>query len=468
MKNPLDFHPERLATTDEHGDRVYLYPSEVRGRFRVWRTRVYLFLIFIFLLVPWTTINGVQTILLDIPNRRFSFFGYTFWAHDAPLVFFLLAGIAFSLAAMAAVGGRVWCGWMCPQTVFIDMVFRRIETWIEGNAVQRRMADAQPMTFPRLVKRLLKWFAYAFATLIMTNSFLAYFVGAERMIQMVQRPPQENILAFVVCAVVFGILLFDFGWFREQFCIIMCPYGRLQGVLMDSHSLSVVYDEKRGEPRKSKTVGATPTPFGDCVDCYRCVAVCPTGIDIRRGQQLECIGCTACIDACDEIMEKVKKPKGLIRYDFLSRMQGRKYRWLRPSTVLYASILFVLLGGLVYRLHNYEPLSIEVLRAKGVPYQSGGEGVIVNRFTLEVNNSNFDSVQLHFPATAENGSAARIVSAINPVQVPAGKTSRLDFFVQFPKSEASGGHLSVKIAVAVQLKDREQIFIRELPLVAPL
>lgn len=317
----FELHPDRLATTDAQGRRIALYPADVRGFFRRKRTQVQAILVIIFLVLPWVRINGQQALLLDIAQRRFEIFGLSLRAHNAPLLFFVFAAGAFGLFFVTAVWGRVWCGWACPQTVFIDGVFRKIERWVEGSALERRKLDAAPLSLQKFLKKFGKWSLYIFATLILTHSFLAYFVGTGPLAEMIRKNPSENWGSFLFMVFSSAVILFDFAWFREQFCTIVCPYGRFQSVLMDRGSMIVAYDVDRGEPRATPQAKALSkahnSNLGDCVNCYRCVQVCPTGIDIRRGLQMECIACTACIDACDEVMTKVKKPTGLIRYDSL-------------------------------------------------------------------------------------------------------------------------------------------------------
>lgn len=326
---------ERLATTDEKGKRVYLYPDDIKqGHYRNLRVKLRAFLVIFFLFLPWIKIQGHQAVLLDIPHRRFAILGLTFWAHDAPIFLFVLGILAFGIFLVTALLGRIWCGWACPQTVFIDGVFRRIERWIEGDSVERRKLDDGPWNENKVFKKILKWFLFLLVSLVITHSFLAYFVGTDELLVMIRRPPLENITSFLVMAASTAVILFDFGWFREQFCVIVCPYGRFQSVLMDDDSWAVMYDEKRGEPRRGRVPEGKSE--GDCVNCYRCVQVCPTGIDIRRGLQLECIACTACIDACDEVMDRLGKEQGLIRYDTLTQMSGKKVQWLRARTVIYA------------------------------------------------------------------------------------------------------------------------------------
>ena len=320
-KSEFELHPDRLSTTDEQGRRIFLHPADVQGFFRTWRTRVQAVLLLFFLFLPWVEIQGRHALLLDLAQRRFEIFGLSLRAHNAPLLFLVFAAAAFGLFFTTAIYGRIWCGWACPQTVFIDGVFRRIEKWVEGSALERRKMDKEPFTLKKLSKRSLKWTLYLAATLVITHSFLAYFVGTDKIAEMIQKPPAENWGSFLFMLVSTAIILFDFAWFREQFCTLVCPYGRFQSVLMDKASMIVAYDTSRGEPRatpQAKIIAKNHnTQVGDCVNCYRCVQVCPTGIDIRRGVQMECIACTACIDACDDVMTKIKKPTGLIRYDSL-------------------------------------------------------------------------------------------------------------------------------------------------------
>jgi cytochrome c oxidase accessory protein FixG len=259
---------DRLTTSDAEGRRLYVYPADSKGRFRTARSAVQVILLLVFLVLPWIRIGGHQAILLDIARRRFAIFGLSFWAHDAPMLFFVFGGAALTLAFVTAVWGRVWCGWACPQTVFIDGVFRRIERWIEGDHVVRRALDAQPWDTDKFFKKAVKWSLFSAVSLLLTHSFLAYFVGTDALEVMIRRPPAEHPASFAFMAAATAVILFDFGWFREQFCTVVCPYGRFQSILMDDRSLAVAYNVSRD---------------ADCVKCFRCVRVCPTGIDIRHG-----------------------------------------------------------------------------------------------------------------------------------------------------------------------------------------
>lgn len=430
-------------------------------------------LIAIFLLLPWIKIGGQQAVLLDLPGRKFALFGVTFWAHDAPMIFFVLAILTMSLALMTALWGRVWCGWACPQTVFIDGVFRRIEELIEGNHIERRKLDDAPMDAKKFFKRSLKWILFTAVTLVITHSFLAYFVGADRLVEMVQHKPAENWTNFLIILVTSGIILFDFAWFREQFCIIACPYGRFQSVLMGPRSKNVVYDYNRGEPRKGK---APKGEEADCVNCYRCVQVCPTGVDIRRGTQMECIACTACIDACDEIMEKVNKPKGLIRYDSERNITENRTSdgfEFRPRIALYAVLLVAAIAGMSYSLNTRQNFHLAVIRGEepfSLITQSDGTEIVTNHFKIHLNNQSFDDVKVELTLPKQYvDQQLELVSPINPVDVPAGGDMvRTHIFIKSPKSFTLGkGQAYAEIEMTIKEKDKTETVIKQISLLGP-
>lgn len=461
----------RLATTDEQGRRVYLYPDDIKeGYFRNLRVKLRAFLVIFFLVLPWININGHQSILLDIPHRRFAILGLTFWSHDAPMILFVFGGAVLSIVLVTALWGRIWCGWACPQTVFIDGIFRRIERWIEGDSVERKKMDQGPWNENKVFKKTMKWALFLIVSLIITHSFLAYFVGTEELMKMIRRPPFENPTSFLIMAFVTAVILFDFGWFREQFCVIVCPYGRLQSILMNNDSLAIMYDTARGEPRR----GSVPEgrKEGDCVNCYRCVQVCPTGIDIRRGLQMECIACTACIDACDDVMERLDKPKGLIRYEIFSQLKGKKVKWLRPRSIAYFSLLFIFVGVFSYALSHRELVSAQILRAKESPYQqSVQEGVnqVVNHFKIDFANQSFHtlSMKVELPEFWKQ-KGVELVMPVNPVLLTEGKNTKADFFVKFPKEILTSGHAKIEINLNPgENPDPLKVQTKELPLVGP-
>ena len=371
----------RLQTTDAHGNRVYVHPEDLDGGWKRKRLFVYWLLIGIYMLLPWIHIGGKQSILINIPAREFTFFGMTFWGHDAPNLIFVFLGFAFLIAMITSIWGRLWCGWACPQTVFLDSVFRKVEALVEGRSRQRKALDLAPWSLSKIAKKTTKWALFTVISLHIVHSFLGYFVGTRELFLISTTNPAENWTLFIIMLSLTGIVLFDFGWFREQFCIIMCPYGRLQSIIMDGDSLAIAYDEKRGEPRKK--VGLPKDQQGDCVDCHQCVRVCPTGIDIRRGLQLECIACTACIDACDNIMDKLGKEPGLIRYTSENALAGQKAPTIRPRTVIYVVLLIGVLALAFFNLSHVGDIKTVVLKGSQELFKVKGDGEILNHYHVE-------------------------------------------------------------------------------------
>ncbi|MGE0762569.1 MAG: cytochrome c oxidase accessory protein CcoG [Bdellovibrionales bacterium] len=419
---------ERLSSLDEWGDRKHIIPASVTGYWRTLRTRVYFVLLMIFLIAPWTKVNGLQTIWLDIPARRFTILGRVFLAHEAPMLFFIFGILVLGLALVTALWGRVWCGWACPQTVFIDTIYRRIETWIEGDYIKRRKLRTAPINFEKIWKGTLKWAAFIAVSSLIAHSFIAYFAGAEPLLKMVQAAPGTNWGYFIVVTFVTAVLAFDFGWFREQFCVIMCPYGRFQSVLMDEDSVTVVYDKARGEPRRRSVPQGQK--IGDCVACNRCVEVCPTGIDIRNGTQMECIGCTACIDACNEMMERVKKPTNLIAYQNLTKAPAR---WKRPRVLVNIVLLALMTLGLSANLVGRSTYYASVLRAKDVPYQVLPNGEVINHFKLHLHNQSNAKQRFELALDPEwIAKGLRLTHAQTSYDILQGQDKVIHFFVNFP------------------------------------
>jgi len=355
---------ESVTTINRDGSRFFLHPADVSGFFTHSRRLFALLLIGIYLSLPWIQINGNPAVFLDVLNRRFHLIGLTFTAQDLWIAFFFITGLGFSLFFVTALFGRLWCGWACPHTVFLEHVYRRIERWIEGDSPKRRKLDQQPWDVGKLFKRTLKHSLFVVISMIIAHFFLAYFVSIPQLYSWMRSSPAENWSAFVFVFVASGLIYFNFAWFREQLCLVICPYGRLQSALIDDDSMIIGYDENRGEPRGK----ATQTGVGDCIDCNRCVQVCPTGIDIRQGLQIECIGCANCIDACDAIMTKLNRPKGLVRYDSQNGFSSKKKRILRPRIALY--FVLMLLGATVMTLSatKLRSANMSLVRMSGMPY----------------------------------------------------------------------------------------------------
>lgn len=419
----------RLTMLDEYGGRRRIIPAEVKGPLRQRRTYVHFILLMVFLGLPWIQINGTQAVLLDIQARRFELFGQIFLSHDSPLLFFIIAILALTIMLITALWGRVWCGWACPQTVFIDSIYRRIEILVEGNYLERRRLYQSEMNAKKFLKYSLKWLLFLIVSSLFAHSFIAYFVGSRHLIDMMRGSPHENWSYFLIVTGTTSLLLFNFGWFREQFCIIMCPYGRFQSVLMDQQSISVVYDPQRGEPRKG--IITENKKQGDCVSCNRCVQVCPTSIDIRNGVQMECIGCTACIDACDEIMTKVSKPKGLISYNVST--PNSKIHYFRPRILAYLLLIIVCVLGLTFSLTTRDPFSIVVIRATDSPYQLSPDGLVINHFKLHLHN------QSHTPQVFKVSLAnealtqpIQLVQSTDQHKLDIGESKEVHLFLRFP------------------------------------
>jgi cytochrome c oxidase accessory protein FixG len=419
---------QSLATIRSDGSRSFLFPADTHGRFTRARRFSAFALIAFYLSLPWIKINGYPAVFLDVAERRFHLFGITLAAQDLWLLFFVITGLGFSLFFVTALLGRVWCGWACPQTVFLDHVYRRIERWIDGDAVKRRALSDAPWSVGKIIRRVSKHALYLLVSAAITHLFLAYFVSIPEVWAMMRAAPVEHWGSFGFIAVSTGILYFNFAWFREQLCIVICPYGRLQSALIDDHSLVIGYDARRGEPRGRRVQAPSPLSdqsasaavapvLGDCVDCVRCVQVCPTGIDIRQGLQMECIGCTACIDACDDVMTRLRRPRGLIRYDSQAAFTGGRTHWLRSRTILYGVLLLVGVGVTTWALLSVKPANFGVTRMTGAPYIVD-ETTVRNQFLVRIVNKR--SVPAQFALTVTDAPAGVRQSGFEDrVEVPA-------------------------------------------------
>ena len=421
------------------GRRRAIHPADVRGRFTRLRQWGFLVLIGIYVALPWIPIGGHPAVLLDIEHRRFHLFGAAFGAQDTWLLFFVLATVSLALIAATALLGRVWCGYACPQTVFLEGVFRRIERWVEGPSVQRQRRNAGPMTGGKLARKLVKHGLYVIMALGVAHVFLSYFVSLPRLFEMMRNSPGEHPQAFGWVVGITLVMYGNFAWFREQTCLIVCPYGRLQSMLVDSDTVVIGYDTARGEPRgKLKQADA-----GDGIDCNRCVAVCPTGIDIRNGLQFECIGCAACVDACDEIMHKVKRPRGLIRYDSQRALAGEPRRLWRPRLALYGALAVALVVGAGLAMRTHQPFEAHLLRAPGMPY-TVMNGAIKNSYELHLVNKGADPARFTIAATP--APPIEVTLAHDQVDLAPGEDLRMVVTAQRP-TEAPPGAQQVVLEI---------------------
>ncbi len=423
---------ESVTTIRADGSRPFLHPADVSGRLSWWRRVAALVLLAVYVLLPWIPVRGYPAVFLDVMERRFHFFGVTLATQDLWLCFFLVSGVAFGLFYVTSLFGRVWCGWTCPYTVFLEHVYRRVERWVEGDASARRQLDAAPWSTAKMLKRGLKHGLFLLLSGLIAHVFLSYFVSIKQLYAWMQGPPSQHLFAFGVVLFLTGALYFAFSWFREQFCIILCPYGRLQSALTDDNTVVIGYDRKRGEPRgKAGTSGA-----GDCINCLRCVQVCPTGIDIRNGLQLECIGCAACVDACDGIMKKVGRPTGLVRYSSLNALNGGRTRYLRPRTIAYTVLAVLGLAAFGISLSTLKPIRVLARRIPGAPFFTS-DGVVRNQFTLRLINKRHETSSCRLELV-QAPQGMRMIGAEEAVEVPALGEVEKPVIVTIPQSQYTG------------------------------
>jgi cytochrome c oxidase accessory protein FixG len=372
---------DTVFTINADGSRNFLHPADVRGTWTRRKNFTFFVLIAIYVLVPWIEIGGHPAVNIDIPGRAAFLFGQTFTNQDFYLLFFLVSGMGFALFVVTSLWGRIWCGYACPQSVFLEGVFRRVERWVEGPRDARIRRNLGPWTFGKAQRKVLKHALFIVLAFLNAHVFVAYFIAPRELIAAMTGPPAEHWAAFLWVTAWTAILYFDFAWFREQTCLILCPYGRLQSALVDADTIVIGYDETRGEPRSKRT-----TEGGDCIDCYKCVAACPTGIDIRNGLQMECVGCANCIDACDEVMARVDRPKGLVRYDSQRGLGGEaRQRFFRPRVFLYAALGLLGLAVFGFTSGRRSSFEVHVLRTRGMPYVID-EGHIRNVYAIRIQN----------------------------------------------------------------------------------
>jgi len=427
---------QRSSSLAPDGRRLKVRVGDLNGRFTRARRAVFAALIAVYAVVPWVRINGAPLVLLDILRRRFYLFGHTFNAQDANLLFFLLAGGLLSLIVVTALVGRVWCGWACPQTVFLEGVFRRIERLVEGPRYRQQRLEAGPWNGRKALLLGTKHALSLGVAFLVANVFISYFVSVESLLQWVTGDPRAHWTAFAWMAAVTGVMYFDFMWFREQTCLILCPYGRFQSAMTDDDTLVVGYDARRGEPRGRKgTAGA-----GDCVGCSRCVDVCPTGIDIREGLQLECIACANCIDACDDIMAKLGRPAGLVRYASLRSLAGGQARLLRPRVLVYAVLLLLIAGGGALAFGARHPFEANLIRQQGLPYTLEG-GRVRNQYLVHVFNKTPAAADFELSVEAPAGASALVPVPLLHLESLADQ--RVPVVVDMPAAAYAGAPMVV-------------------------
>jgi cytochrome c oxidase accessory protein FixG len=443
---------DSIGTIGKDGKRAWVYPKKPSGWFYDKRKLVSYFLLAILLFSPFIKINGNQLFLFNIIDRKFNIFGFPFWPQDFHLlVMSMIIGVIF-IALFTVAFGRVFCGWMCPQTIFLEMVFRRIEYWIEGDRNKQRKLGRQKWNAEKIKKRLLKWFIFLIVSFIIANVFLAYLIGSDVLIEHITDGPTNHLGTLIPLLIFTAVFYFVFAWFREQVCIIACPYGRLQGVLLDRKSIIVAYDHVRGEAENGrkkfrKNEDRKDLGHGDCIDCLQCVNVCPTGIDIRNGTQLECVNCTACIDECDHIMESINLPKGLIRYASEDEIEKGEKFTLTPRLKGYIAVLVILIGLLIGMLMIRNDVEARVLRLPGQLYEHKEGTIISNVFTYKlINKTSKDIENVSFKLTNYKGEI-KLVSTTDSFIVPEQGIAEGTLFIEIDTKDLKGDKNKLKIEV---------------------
>ena len=509
MQPDTELYRDTLTTVNKDGERIWLFPKQPKGRFYDARTIVSVAFLLVFLTLPFIKFGGEPLFLFNILERRFILFGLVFSPHDFPMFLLVMLTFIVFIILFTVVFGRLFCGWVCPQTVFMEMIFRRIEYWIEGDGNAQRRLAAAPMSPDKLKKRVFKHSIFFLMSVVVANYFLAYIIGMDAVLTIVGQPITQNMGGFAAM-ILFSLVFYGvYARLREQVCTTICPYGRLQSVLLVPDSIVVAYDFMRGEPRgklkkqteplrkepckngcpdcakcaaanniltnieNSVKTAAQSTPsvnssfgtsntsnivhqtsdikLGDCVDCTLCVQVCPTGIDIRNGTQLECVNCTACIDACDEVMIKIKKPTGLIRYDSLNGIKNGKRRIFTGRVAAYSVVLFLLLGLDIGFLANRSDVAATILRSPGTMYQTTENQHFTNLYTFQIVNKTRHDLPLSFQI-AEGIGRIKIVGDSTP-SVLAGKMVNGAFFIELEEKQLQG----MKTNLTIQVKSNDKL-----------
>ena len=443
-KNKEEFR-DHLGNQDKKGKRKWLYPKIIKGKLYRYREYFSYFLLFFLFVTPWIRINGHPFMLFNVLDGKYVIFGQVFWPHDFNILAFMLLTALIFVVLFTAIFGRVWCGWACPQTIFMEMVFRRIEEWIEGSPNKRKKLDAMPWNAEKLRKKGLKHFLFILISFLISNTFLAYIIGSEELLKIIREPIGQHLGGFIGIWVFTFVFYIVFTKIRELVCIMICPYGRLQGVLLDKSTKVVIYDHVRGEPRGKVRKNEDQSHLGDCIDCNQCVEVCPTGIDIRNGTQLECVNCTICIDACDSIMEKINKPLGLIKIDSTEAVEEKKKWKFTTRVIAYLSFLVIMVSVLTFAILTRKEVSTTVFRAKGSLYTENKQDKMVsNIFNAEFVNKTFTDININLvPKT--KGLRLKIVD--KAIVVPSGDIRKAVLILSMSQEDIKENSTVIEIDV---------------------
>ena len=444
---------DSLGIVEKSGARKWVYPKEPKGRFTNARNAFSAVLLLILFGVPFIKVNGHPFMLFDIIGRKFILFGAAFGPHDFYLLGLSMITTIVFILLFTAVFGRLFCGWVCPQTVFMESVFRKIDYWVEGDHRNQRRLTESPWTGEKLFRKGTKYLIYFVISFLTANMLLAWIIGVDALYKIVVEPVEKHISGFTAMMLFTGLFYWIFIWFREQACILVCPYGRLQGVLLDTNSIVIAYDNVRGEPRKHINRSEVRTA-GDCIDCNECVVVCPTGIDIRNGTQLECVNCTACIDACDSVMDKIKKPRGLIRFDSANGIKHQIRRIFTPRVIGYSVIQLLLLSLLTFFLTTRSDFDVTILRTPGMFYQEQQDDKVSNLYDMKVLNKTFEQKNVSVKLLNIEGEI-RILGDNKSVQPQEALLTKM--FVLLQKDAITTMNTPLQFAVYVDGKEVQRV-----------
>ncbi|WP_372752670.1 cytochrome c oxidase accessory protein CcoG [Labilibaculum sp.] len=454
--NPYNGYRDQLATLKETGKRRWIYAQKPKGKLYNYRQLVSYSLLFLLFALPFVKLHGEPFLLFNILERKFILFGVHFWPQDFHLFLYSMITLFVFVVLFTVSYGRIWCGWTCPQTVFLEFIFRKIEYLIEGNPAEQRKLDAQSMNLTKFWKKMLKLSLFYAICFLITNTFLSYIIGVDKVLKIASEPISQHQTGFIIALLFSGVMFFVFAKLREQVCAMICPYGRLQGVLLDSNSIVVAYDYKRGEERAPLEAGEDRKSDGkgDCIDCYQCVDVCPTGIDVRDGTQLECINCTACIDECNSVMSWLGKPKGLIRFDSEKNIaEGKQQKW-PARKIAYTVVLSILLGVVAVLFASRSDLEAIILRTPGLLYQPQNNNAISNMYNFKVVNKTTKDVPIHFKIMNHEGEIKMIGEE---AKAHASSIKEGVFFAILPKQEISSDNIPITIGVYAEERLIEEI-----------
>lgn len=438
-----EYFRDKLSTISSDGSRAWVYAKKVKGHFFNRRKAVSIILLAILFIGPFIKIGNEPFMLFDVLHRKFVIFGVVFWPQDFHLIVLSFIVTILFVALFTVIFGRIFCGWLCPQTIFMEFVYRQIEYLIEGDVAKQRRLNKQALNFEKIWMKSLKHIVFFFISFITATTFLAYMIGIENVYDFLKEGPVNNFQGYSGLIIFSGIYYFIFAFFREQVCTIACPYGRLQGVLVDKKTILVGYDYKRGEPRGPITKDGI-SDNGDCINCSACVVVCPTGIDIRNGTQLECINCTACIDACDAVMDRIEKPQGLIRYDSEEGIETGHHSIFNMRSIAYSIVLVLLMFFVGYLFMLRGSFEATILRARGSLYQIYGTDSLSNIYNFTLVNKSNEPIKIDYKLESPVG---RIKHIQENTTVEVGKIGRGTFLIIISEDQLSSSNTPIIIGI---------------------